>query len=167
MTDTPPIGQRQRRDRLIREHEHDPYMVRSKLPEPSVCPQCGVAYQDGRWQWLGQPPENPHEELCPACRRTNDHHPAGIVRLEGGFLRAHEEEILNLARHEEGLENGEHPLHRIMAVEHEDGALVIKTTDIHLPRRIGEAVDRAYNGTLDFHYEEEAYLLRVAWSREA
>lgn len=167
MTDTPPIGERQRRDRLLREHQHDPYKVRAKLPDPTLCPQCGVVFQNGRFQWPKLPPGEAHEELCPACRRTNDGYPAGVVRLGGAFLRGREEEILNLARHQEELENGEHPLHRIMAVEHEDGTLVIKTTDIHLPRRIGEAVHSAYEGTLDYHYEEEAYLLRVHWSREA
>jgi hypothetical protein len=44
---------------------------------------------------------------------------------------------------------------------------VITTTDIHLPRRIGEALHRAYEGDLDFHYEEEAYSIRVTWRREA
>ena len=35
-------------------------------------------------------------------------------------------------------EKREHPLNRIMAIEREGDALVVKTTDIHLPRRIGD-----------------------------
>ncbi|MDF2781538.1 MAG: ATPase, partial [Geminicoccaceae bacterium] len=40
-----------------------------------------------------------------------------------------------------------------MDIEERDGALVVRTTDIHLPRRIGEALHHAYRGELDFHYE--------------
>lgn len=165
MTDTPRLGDRQRRDKLIREREHDPYHLRAKLPDPAVCPQCGAVYQADRWHWARRP-KQAAEVLCPACRRINDKYPAGIVHLSGGFLRQHADEILNLARNQEELEKGEHPLHRIMAIEHHNGDIVITTTDIHLPRRIGEAVHRAYEGDLDYHYEDESYLLRVRWSRE-
>ena len=44
--------------------------------------------------------------------------------------------------------------------------IVINTTDIHLPRRIGEALHSAYEGELDYHYDEEAYLIRVSWKRD-
>ena len=54
-----------------------------------------------------------------------------------------------------------------MNIEEQHGTTVLKTTDIHLPRRIGEALHRAYEGKLDFHYEEESYFIRVAWNRDA
>lgn len=57
---------------------------------------------------------------------------------------------------------------RIIAVQEPDPeSIVITTTDIHLPRRIGETVDRALNGTLDFHYGAENYFIRVEWTRDA
>ncbi len=164
--DLPPKAGRQ--DRLIREHVHDPYKTRMKLPEPTLCPQCGAVYHKGRWQWTPAP-EGANEELCQACHRTNDDYPAGIVTLGGGFLGQHRTEILGLAHNEEELEKGEHPLHRIMKIEDQaDGSeVVVTTTDIHLPRRIGEALRRAYEGELDYHYEEESYHIRVNWRREA
>ncbi len=157
-----------RQDRLIREHVHDPYKTRMKLPEPTLCPQCAAVYHKGRWQWTPAP-EGANEELCQACHRINDDYPAGIVTLGGDFLRQHRTEILGLTRNEEKLEKGEHPLHRIMKIEDRaDGReVVITTTDIHLPRRIGEALHRAYEGELDYHYEEESYFIRVNWRRQA
>ena len=53
-----------------------------------------------------------------------------------------------------------------MDIISEDGGLVITTADIHLPRRIGEALHHAYQGTLDFHYEDEAYSLQVNWTHD-
>ena len=154
-----------RKDRLIRERVHDPYKARRKLPEPAVCPQCKAVYRQGRWRW-GDPPAGATEVLCQACHRINDRYPAGELTLGGAFLNAHKAEILHLARNEEKLESGEHPLYRIMEVEDRGQTVVITTTDIHLPRRIGEAIHRAYKGDLDFHYEEESYAIRVRWNRE-
>ncbi len=155
----------ERGDRLMRERVHDPYKTRLKLPDPTLCPQCRAVYSKGRWHWVERP-EQPHEELCQACHRINDDYPAGTLTLSGGFLGKHKTEIVGLARRQEELEKGEHPLNRIMAIEDEDGTIVITTTDIHLPRRIGEALFDAYEGELDFHYEEEAYSIRVSWRRD-
>jgi len=41
---------------------------------------------------------------------------------------------------------------------------MITTTDVHLPRRIGEAVHRAYRGDLDVKYSPDEYTVRVNWS---
>jgi hypothetical protein len=154
-----------RKDRLIREQVHDPYKARQKLAEPSVCSQCGAVFQKGRWAWTS-PPSGAHEALCQACRRINDAYPAGEVTLSGGFLRQHRPEILNLARNQEEQEKTERPLHRIMAIEEEQDAVLIKTTDIHLPRRIGEAVHSAYEGELDYRYNADTYFIRVSWRRD-
>jgi hypothetical protein len=81
------------------------------------------------------------------------------------YLQEHKTDIINLVHNEEAAEKAEHPLHRIMAVEEQADQIVITTTDIHLPRRIGEAVHRAHHGDLDFHYEEEGIPLRVYWQR--
>jgi hypothetical protein len=50
------------------------------------------------------------------------------------------------------------------AEEHPDH-VTITTTDLHLPRRIGEALRRAYDGELTVHQEKQSFLVRVTWSR--
>lgn len=162
-TDRVPPARRQ--DRYIKERVHDPYKTRLKLHEPSVCPQCGAVFHDGRWQWRRKP-KGAEDALCQACHRINDDYPAGVLTLGGAFLRGHAAEIEHLVRHVEKLENGEHPLHRIMKITPgEGGEVVVTTTDIHLPRRIAEALYNAYEGEMDFHYDEEGYFVRASWSR--
>ena len=148
------------------DHILDPYQRQKKLHEPTWCPQCNAVYQQGRWHWAVKP-TNAHETLCPACHRINDRLPAGVVTLSGAFALAHKDEIIGLARRQEEAEKQEHPLNRIMSIEERDDGIVIKTTDIHLPRRIGAAQKRAFHGQLDVHFDESGYFARVDWQREA
>jgi len=155
-----------RRDRLLREHIHDPYKTKHKPPEPTVCPVCNAVFHGGRWIWTESWPVDAHKETCQACHRTMDNYPAGVMTLSGTFALAHKEEIIELARHHERRENSEHPLHRIMRVSEQNGMIVIETTDIHLPHRIAEALRHAYKGELHVDYNEEGYFVRVSWTRE-
>jgi len=156
--------QHRRQDRLIRERVHDTYKSKSKLPEPTVCPDCGAVYHQGRWTWLAKP-ARAYEAICSACHRLRDKYPAGYVTLGGAFLQDHKEEILNLVRREEAKAKAEHPLQRIMGIEEQGDEVVITTADIHLARGIGEAVHRACHGELEFHYIEEGNILRMRWKR--
>ncbi len=53
-----------------------------------------------------------------------------------------------------------------MGIENQkDGSVAITFTDTHLPRGVGEAIERAYHGDLDIQYTEESGLVRVYWRR--
>jgi hypothetical protein len=80
-----PTSGAHRQDRLIHERVHDPYQSKSKLPEPTICPQCGAVYHQGRWTWTKRPVQA-HEEMCPACQRVREKYPAGFLALSGRFL---------------------------------------------------------------------------------
>lgn len=159
-----PRSRHPRKDRLIQERVHDTYKSTSKLPEPTVCPQCSAVYHQGRWTWMLRPTQA-HEAICPACHRIRDKYPAGFLTLRGAFLQGHKEEILNLAHREEARAKAEHPLQRIIGIEEQGDGILITTADIHLARGIGEAVHHAYRGELEFHYIEEGSILRMSWRR--
>jgi hypothetical protein len=157
---------RMRWNRLIHERVHDPYKTKYKLPEPTVCPVCQAMFKDGRWQRVESRPIDANEAICQACHRTKDSYPAGLIALDGAFAQAHKAEILHLARRMEKEENAEHPLHRIMQIEEDGESILLKTTDIHLPRSIGQALRHAYKGRLQLHYDPEGYFISVNWHRE-
>lgn len=153
-----------RRDELLQELVHDSYKSRKKLPEPTRCPDCGAVFQRGRWSWGGEAAAA-NEERCPACHRIHDRFPAGYVALKGSFFTAHRDEILQRVRNCEETEKRSHPLERLMRVEDTEEGVLVTTTGTHLARRIGDALFDAYKGDLDYHYNKEENLLRVAWHR--
>lgn len=156
-----------RRDQLRPEREHDTYKRQHKPPEPSVCPDCGAIFHGGRWQWGLRRPDST-EIVCPACHRIKDDFPAGFVHVKGAFFALHREEILSLIRHHAEKARAEHPLARIMTIKEnltDTDGILITTTDIHLARDLGEALHHAYQGELEFHYNEAEKLLRVHWQR--
>lgn len=155
-----------RRDRMIKERIHDPYHTRQKPADGTHCATCGLVFRGGAWR-QGKAEPDGASSTCPACQRTRDRLPAGTVTLSGGFLAQHREEVLNLARRAAEREGKTHPLHRIMDIERQDDGVVITTTDIHLPRLIGQSVQKAYSGALKIAYGEAAYSVRVDWSRDS
>ena len=166
MTKGPPFraGGAARKDRTYQEHQHDTYKARGKLKEPTACPQCGAVFHKGRWTWETRPP-GAHDSLCPACHRIRDKYPQGILTIAGPFLLDHKEEILGVVRNTEAKEKAEHPLSRIMSIEQQGEALVVATTDTHLPRGIGETLHHAYEGDFSFHYDEGEQFIREKWAR--
>ena len=151
-----------RRDRLLKTRHHDPYWSGEKLRDPTVCADCTAVFRDGRWKWAA-PPADALRARCPACRRIADDYPAGFVRIEGTFARTHLRDIVGLLRNTEEREREEHPLKRIMDLRIEGPGLVVRTTDLHLARDLGKALESAYEGRLTLDYAED--LVRVMWER--
>jgi hypothetical protein len=157
-------GQFRKRTRLIQERRHDPFRERGKWPEPTVCSVCNALFQNGRWSW-GEIQANANKVVCPACQRIAETYPAGYVEIKGAFFDEHREELLNMIRNEEAQEKGEHPMERIMSIAEEKEGVLVTTTGIHLARRIGDALARAYQGDLSFQYSDDEQIIRVNWNR--
>jgi len=163
-------GSRQKRQQVrgnphLQERSHDTYRSKAKLKGPVRCTECGATYVRGVWRWQAVVPPAPGKTVCPACQRTLDRYPAGELTLSGSFLAAHHQEIEGLIRNTAENESREHPLHRIMEFKRRKGTLVVTTTDVHLPHRIGHALKDAWGGALATHYDDQGYYARVTWER--
>ena len=161
---TPAGGVTRYGDRIFDTKRHDPYQAPGKYIEPTRYGTCGTVFHRGRWQWASAPQDS-HMALCPACQRIRDKLPAGELTLEGAFVHAHRAELVRLVRNEAEHEGKEHPVHRIMQLDEGADRVLVSTTDIHLPQRIGEALKRAYDGELQVHYGHDEYSVRVHWRR--
>jgi NMD protein affecting ribosome stability and mRNA decay len=152
--------------RAVQEHTHDTYKPRAKLRDGTACPQCGVVFRGGRWRWEAKAAGAP-EAVCPACQRIRDRYPAGILTIAGELPKAQREELLHLVRNEEREQRAEHPLSRIIEIAPRAGATEITTTDVHMVRRLGDAIQRTYHGRLEMNYLKDQDLIRARWERAA
>lgn len=159
-----PGGLGARRDRMVQEYQHDTYKLRGKLKESTVCTECGALFHKGRWTW-GAKPDGAYEIVCPACMRVRDKYPKGLLTLKGSFKDEHKDQVMGVIRNTEAQEKQQHPLSRVMGIEEQREGLILSTTDTHLPRRIGEALQHAYHGELEFHYDQDEGFIRVTWIR--
>ena len=142
---------------------HDPYRADNKPQGEQVCPDCGLVNRRGRWMRAQATPQA-KSAACPACRRTADKLPAGILTIEGAYAYEKREDVLATARNVADTVESEHPLERIMSIETVDGRLVITTTDVHLVQAIGRALHGAFGGSLHYGFQEGDDQLRVSWA---
>jgi hypothetical protein len=143
----------------------DAYRPGRKPRGPVVCGTCRAVFRRGRWAWT-VPPAGATRVRCPACWRTAERMPGGILDLGGGFLRQHRTEVLGLLGRCEAKENATHPLERVMGRRAAGGGVVVNTTSAHLARRMAHALRRAFKGELTQSYGTDG-VLRVNWRREA
>ncbi len=156
-----------RQNRLLQEGVHDPYFVKQRYRDPSVCEKCSVVFRNGVFEWSKTIPPNAARMICPACRRIEDKFEGGIVTLEGSFLLQHKTEILNIITNTEKAEQTSRPLERIISLNDSGARVEIQTTYEHIARRIGEAIRKAYKGELIVQYPEGEKYARVSWRRDA
>jgi NMD protein affecting ribosome stability and mRNA decay len=152
---------------------HDPYMDRSIYKDPTVCPDCKLIYHNKRWvrneellEKFLKDKKSIDYKKCPACRKTQDDYPLGILRLSGSYIKSKRIEILNLIRNEAEFEEKRNPLARIMKIEEEDNGLLIKTTTESLARRLGRAVNKAHHGEISYIFSDTQKFLRVEWRKD-
>lgn len=144
----------------------NPYYEGRKYKEPTLCTKCGLVYKEGRWVRDEIPNDKAHEAVCPACRRKRDKNPEGLVYLSGKYFKKHKDEIIGIAKNNEEQAKRHRPLQQIMWANYESDTLEIATTNEHLARRIGKAIQRAHDGELEIKSGQNERLVRVYWARE-
>jgi NMD protein affecting ribosome stability and mRNA decay len=122
-------------------------------------------FSEGRWAWKGTE-ETVHETVCPACRRIAERNPAGFIHIRGGFYREHANEVENLINNVEKAETLQHPMERLVDVSNDDDGFAVTTTGVHLARRIGDAVSRAYGGEYSIEYLDDEKRVRISVQRD-
>ncbi|MGH8354668.1 MAG: BCAM0308 family protein [Pseudomonas sp.] len=151
--------------KLFKPPHSDPYLAQQSSGT-AFCAQCGARYQAGHWTWQASVPADTQKIVCPACRRIADDAPAGTLTLTGHFLREHRGEILNLINNTETAEKADHALERILKVSERDDGLEVTTTGVHLANRIGHALNAAYKGRAEYHYNDDESYVSIRWARD-
>jgi NMD protein affecting ribosome stability and mRNA decay len=143
----------------------DVYQPKRGLPEAALCKGCGLVYHNKRWQIESLHAATSCEVLCPACQRTEDHNPAGVVTLSGPYLASHKDEILNTIKNEEAKSRQKNPTGRIMEIKEEGGQITVTTTEDKLAQKLGREVYKSQKGELHYNWSHDQSMVRVEWMR--
>ncbi|MGH9928306.1 MAG: BCAM0308 family protein [Pyrinomonadaceae bacterium] len=157
------------------DHEAGRHRPSRAISEPAFCGECGAVYADQRWTASDTTPSaKKHKHwrpaqmtVCPACKQQSTGEPRGFVFLDGDFYAAHPEEAENLLRNEAERAAEDNPLGRILEWKRGDRhKLTVTTTTEHLAQRLGHALEKAFDGTVDYDFSHENKLARVTWHRD-
>jgi NMD protein affecting ribosome stability and mRNA decay len=156
----PSKGHRPRTGHAQPRDAHGVHKPAGKALDALVCERCKAVFHGGRWHWGAPPLGDVRSGLCPACERIRDRRPAGTIRLHQDLL-AHEEEIRNLVANTEEAERDEHPLERVLAIEHSEDGMVVTTTGVHIARRIASKLKRRFHKKGTTSYPESEAIIFV------
>jgi len=90
----------------------------------------------------------------------------GVIKISGAFLLDHEEEIINLVKHEGKLAEAKDPHYRVTKIEKADGGIVAETSNHHLAMHIGKALESAYKGKHTYRFRQGEKYVEVDWKRD-
>ena len=155
-----------------KEKEHprqDPYAMLKAPKGRAVCQKCRAIYANKRWYFdngeartLMASPRT-QKLVCPACQKSRDDYPEGIVTLTWSGLREHEAEIRGLISNVEARAMSVNPLERVMKIVRRRKVLEVQTTNDRLAQRIGRELERAYKGKATCRWAHRDMLARVTW----
>jgi hypothetical protein len=106
--------------------------------------------------------------VCPACRQAAEGQFGGEVRVSGSFFIQHRAEIGQLLKREAERAAEDNPMAVILEWRQAGpGGLIVRTTTEHLAKRLGQALHKAYRGTVHYEFSHENKFAHVTWMREA
>lgn len=139
---------------------------------PAVCTRCHAIRHHKHWHLdektaVGLIAQGDVEQLvCPGCVKVERQEWDGQVVLIGGFVQAHQDEIMGLIRNTESHIREHNPIARVGSVTATEDRLEVLTVSPFLAERIGKEVRKAYDGMLEIKHPERQEFIRVTWIRE-
>ncbi|MCX5751027.1 MAG: hypothetical protein NT099_05120 [Candidatus Saganbacteria bacterium] len=90
----------------------------------------------------------------------------GLVKLSGGFLLDHGDELVNLIKHQGDLATAKNPEHKVTRIEKVKNGIEVETSDHNLALHIGKSLSAAYKGQHEYKFSADDKYVEVLWQRD-
>ncbi len=90
----------------------------------------------------------------------------GLLKISGTFMLDHEEEVLNLVKHEGKMAEERNPNARVIEIEKKNGGIEVSISDHNLALHIGKCLSHAYKGEHKYKLLKEEKYVEVDWKRD-
>lgn len=150
----------------------DPYLNKEAPKEMALCRRCGSVYHEKRWYKGDELPErlagkpNTVLVLCPGCQKIKDKYAEGYLVIEGKFVEEHGNEIMSVIDNKEDRQFYINPLEQIIDIRRRDGRIEVETTTEKLAQRIGQILQKAFQGELTYKWSADTKIARLIWTRD-
>lgn len=145
----------------------DSYIAREGPHEPTQCNVCQSVYHHKRWYLKDDPialeilKEPIEMVICPACRKTGDHFPGGIVTIKGDDLSHSKDQMLHMIRNEEARAKQINPMEGIISIKDQGSSIEIHTINEKFAQKIGKEIKRAFKAAVSYHWTHGDKFVRV------
>lgn len=150
-------------DNTDNEEKGDKELVGINSSVEVVCTGCGALFTNDKWTW-NTLPDKYENGVCPSCTRIKNSDPAGQIIIRGTYFSGHKNEIIQLIQNISSAELSIDPLERLMEMCNGSKELVFKTSGVHLARKIGNALQLAFDGELITTQTDDEHLT-VHWNK--
>jgi hypothetical protein len=138
----------------------------------AVCTGCHLIYKESRWFYDDKlysrsvNEKTTHKVTCPACIKTRDDYPDGIIVLSGKFLLDRIDEIKRIVSNEERGKRDMNPFNRIIKMTNEKDRFVISFTKHKFAEKIAKSIRRAFKAELTFNWSEGEDYVEITCRRD-
>ncbi len=151
----------------------DPYLAKVRPGDMATCNKCSAVYHDKRWSLsrktvrMAALAQKKHTKvLCPACQKMKDGFAEGFVTLKGEFVKKNRDELISMIENREKRAIYYNPLSRIIDLKvKRSGAIEVTTTTDKFAQRLGQLIQKAYNGNVEYKWSADTKITRVLWTR--
>jgi hypothetical protein len=147
--------------------------ARTRPPhDPTFCLECGAVYRRKVWRQLPFPKvdalflsHRPEFAACPSCALAKTGRPLGRIRLRGGFVAVHEDELRRRIANVAARAAYTQPERRLLGVAPTADGLEVTVTSQKLAHRIAHELEKAFRGDAAYSWSDRDGALAARWER--
>lgn len=139
--------------------------------EQTVCGGCGAVFVRKTWRRTSRRlveamAQGALPGVCPACRQVVKGQAFGRVVLEGSYVENHAGELLRRIRNVATRAAFTQPERRLIGMDTRGSTVEVLTTSQKLAHRIARELEKAFRGSVSYHWSDGDGRLLAIWHRD-
>jgi hypothetical protein len=139
--------------------------------DQTVCGACGAVFVRKTWRRSSRRLQEAMVQgalpgVCPACRQVVNRQAFGRVILEGSYVELHAAELLRRIDNVAMRAAFTQPERRLIGIDTRGSTVEVLTTSQKLAHRIARELEKAFRGSVSYHWSDGDGRLLATWHRD-
>jgi hypothetical protein len=141
------------------------------VPDQTMCGGCGAVFVRKTWRRSSRRVQEAMVQgalpgVCPACRQVVNRQAFGRVILEGAYVELHAAELLRRIDNVAMRAAFTQPERRLIGIDTRGSTVEVLTTSQKLAHRIARELQKAFRGSVSYHWSDGDGRLLAIWHRD-